>query len=174
MALQAQVDISEPWHAEPSPPSVHSRCVLEHGSLNSGALASTNEARRHKYSSSGVGAPRGWNRVLDSAADEGGTVREPRQRGTLALPSVLPCGNLRGLAVRSLRRGCGGHPGSRLAGSRATAFVKLTRHPHPARLKGHWRLLACGSAMRLGATSSSVESRRSAARLGDRENAERH
>jgi hypothetical protein len=37
---------------------------LEHGSLNSGALASTTEARRHKYPSSGVGARRGWNRPL--------------------------------------------------------------------------------------------------------------
>jgi len=62
---------------------------LEHGSLNSGALASTNEARRHKYSSSGVGARRGWNRPLDSAADDGVTVPQTTSTGN-SRPALSP------------------------------------------------------------------------------------
>ena len=96
------------------------------------AVTWLSEAQNRARPSGGLCAGGGWSRVLDSAAHAGRIVREPRQRGTLGMPAVLPCGNLRGLAMRPLRWGRGGRGASPLldghAAARTPSRFNLTHH----------------------------------------------
>jgi|ERR1022692_2610882 hypothetical protein len=106
-----------------------------------GALTSTDGAHPRERPSGGVGAGRGWNRVLDRATPVASTLRS-LHAVSHSLRSRTPA-HLRNVAVRPVRRRRNGRRASPLPGGDATAVVKLRHHPRPTE---------SGPAFRLGLT----------------------
>jgi hypothetical protein len=106
-----------------------------------GALTSTDGAHPRERPSGGVGAGRGWNRVLDRATPVASALRSLHAVSHSLRPRTPA--HLRNVAVRPVRRRRNGRRASPLPGDDATAVVKLRHHPRPTE---------SGPAFRLGLT----------------------